>query len=271
MMLTKYAAAGFALATVVWVGSSRGTPHKSGNHRPAKTQDHWTWHGNLAAGKTIEIRGVNGTVSAEAATGSDVEVIADKHARRDDPDDVRIEVVESDVGVTICAVYPGTNNRCEPGGGRMNVRNNDVEVDFTVRVPRGVAFEGYTVNGDVEAAALSGPASVATVNGSARLETSSGEAKARTVNGGVTAVVRSLEGTGSLDFETVNGSVTLSLPSGLNANLDAETVNGSITSDFPIQVQGRMTPRRLAGLIGTGGRDLHIRTVNGSVRVRRLP
>ncbi len=78
------------------------------------------------------------------------------------------------------------------------------------------------------------------------------------------------DGTGPLNFETVNGSVTVTLPGGLNADFSAETVNGSITTDFPIQVQGRMTPRSLRGQIGSGGRELHVETVNGSVRLRRV-
>ena len=59
--------------------------------------------------------------------------------------------------------------------------------------------------------------------------------------------------------------------SGLSANLDARTVNGSIESDFPITVSGRMNPRELHGQIGQGGRSLDVETVNGSIRVRRLP
>lgn len=261
----NYALLGFATATIVYAA----TPHTGGAAR--QDQDRWTWRGRVAAGKVLEIRGVNGSVTAERASGNEIEVIADKHGRRDDPADVTIEVVESDGGVTICAVYPGRRNRCQPGGGNMSVNNNDVQVDFRVRVPAGVAFEGYTVNGDVEAMGLTGPATVETVNGSARVETESGEARARTVNGSIVATVRSLEGRGSLSFHTVNGGITLTLPNGLNAELEAETVNGSITTDFPVQVMGRMTPRRMNGRIGTGGRLLRLETVNGSIRLRRLP
>src|SRR5256886_2960240 len=44
-------------------------------------------------------------------------------------------------------------NTCEAGdGGHMNVRDNDVTVDFTVRVPAGVRVLGETVNGEGDAA-----------------------------------------------------------------------------------------------------------------------
>ncbi|HET7380207.1 MAG TPA: hypothetical protein VFJ24_09225, partial [Gaiellales bacterium] len=80
-------------------------------------QGEFHWKGRIAAGKTIEIKGVNGDVSAVAGSG-DVEVTAVKHARRSDPDEVKIEVVPSEDGVTICAVYPSDGRRentCEPG------------------------------------------------------------------------------------------------------------------------------------------------------------
>ena len=235
----------------------------------AQDANHWSWHGVVAQGKTVEIRGVNGSIRAEASTGTEVEVTADKHGRDDDPASVRIEAVPHEGGVTICAVYPGRNNECRPGGGHMSVHDNDVEVQFVARIPAGVAFEGDNVNGGVEAAGLTARTDLNTVNGSVTLETASGEASGETVNGGVRATVRGT-GQGRLSFETVNGSIDLSLASGLAADFSAETVNGSIESDFPITLTGRINPRHLEGCIGQGGRTLRLRTVNGGIRVHSL-
>ncbi len=125
--------------------------------RGAAAQNEFHWKRKLAAGKAIEIKGVNGDVRAVAGSG-EVDVTALKHGRRSDPDEVKIAVVEHEDGVTICAVYPSDGRRentCEPGeGGHMSTRDNDVQVDFTVRVPAGVRFVGKTVNGAVEAANL---------------------------------------------------------------------------------------------------------------------
>ena len=127
---------------------------------PAAAQD-FTWSGAIPQGRAVEIKGVNGDVRAEPSGSNQVEVVAVKSARRDDPASVRIQVVPHDGGVTICAVYPTREgarpNECAPGdGGRNNVQNNDVTVRFTVRVPAGVTFIGKTVNGDVEATRLNG-------------------------------------------------------------------------------------------------------------------
>src|SRR5438046_6608556 len=97
--------------------------------RPAAAQGEFHWKGQLAAGKAIEIKGVNGDVSAVAGSG-DVEVTAVKHAHRSDPDEVKIAVVEHPDGVTICAVYPSDGRRentCEAGDhGHMSTHDNDV-------------------------------------------------------------------------------------------------------------------------------------------------
>jgi hypothetical protein len=233
----------------------------------------FTWRGTVLQSNTIEIKGVNGDVTAEPAAGGEVEVSATRRGRRSNPEDVRIEVVQHGDGVTICAVYPskdsGRPNECKPGSeGRMNVQNNDVTVSFTVHVPAGVRFVGKTVNGDVDAQRLGGPVALNTVNGSATFSTSSyGEAS--TVNGSIRGTLGAAGWNDGLEFHTVNGSITLDLPSDTSADVHASTVNGEISTDFPITVTGRMSRRQLTGTIGGGGRKLDLETVNGSVRLRR--
>jgi DUF4097 and DUF4098 domain-containing protein YvlB len=188
---------------------------------------------------------------------------------------VEIRVVEHADGVTVCAVYPSDNpsepNECRPGqGGRMNTRNNDVRVDFTVHVPSGVRFIGRTVNGEVRAVSLGSDVAAYTVNGSIQVS-AGGQAQAQTVNGSVTASMAAMSWSQPLKFETVNGSITVEIPAGTNTQFQAETVNGQISTDFPLTVQGRINPKHIAGTIGSGGRALLLKTVNGSIQLRRKP
>jgi putative adhesin len=236
-----------------------------------RTQE-FRWKGKLAAGKAIEVKGVNGDVAAVAASGSEAEVTAVKRAKRSDPDEVKIEVVEHEGGVTICAVYPSAGrrpNECKPDeGDHMNTHDNDVSVAFTVHVPAGVRFVGRTVNGGVEAAKLAGDVQAFTVNGSIHISTS-GSAEARTVNGSIVAAMGRATWSDEVEFRTVNGGITLDLPSSLSAVVRAETVNGDIVTDFPLTVTGRLGPRRVTGTIGGGGRQLALSTVNGNIRLRK--
>src|SRR5437899_12701052 len=227
--------------------------------RAAAAQGEFHWNGKVAPGKSIEIKGVNGDVRAVASSGGgDVEVTAVKHAHRSDPDDVKIEVVPHEDGVTICAVYPGDGRRentCDAGrGGQRNVRTNDVTVDFTVRVPAGVRFVGKTVNGDVAAADLSGDVEANTVNGSIRISTS-GSAEAQTVNGSIEASFGRATWSDALEFRTVNGPITLNPPTGLSTEVRASTVNGDIQTDFPLMVTARARPPTLRGPLRRRGRQ----------------
>lgn len=232
------------------------------------------WTGRVATGKTLEVKGVNGWIRATAASGNQIEVTAVKRAQRSDPEEVKVEVLEHGGGVTICAVYPTPSrsrheNSCGAGDdGHMNTEDNDVKVDFTVRVPAGVEFMGHTVNGDVEADGLTADAHVATVNGDVNV-TTRGKAEASTVNGSITATVGRADWEGELSFSTVNGSITLYLPDNLSTEVEASTVNGDLITDFPLTVSGRFGPRRMRGTIGQGGRSLELSSVNGSIKLKK--
>jgi len=251
----------------------------------------WSWHGAVAAGRTLEIRGVMGFIRAELASGREVEVTARKHAEDSDINEVRIEVVQEGGDVTICAVYPGWGNSCERGGGENHMRrHNDVHVDFTVRVPAGVNFHGAAVSGDVTATgltgtveltsvsgnvsgtALTGRADLNSVSGDVELETASGEASGRSVSGEVRATVRG-SATAPLRFSSVSGNLTISLPRDLGADIEMSTVSGEISSDFPLTLGagGRMRRSHMRARIGAGGRTLSLGTVSGDVQLRTLP
>jgi len=241
--------------------------------RPAAAQGtDWNWKGAVASGKTIEIKGVNGDVRATAVSGSEVVVTAVKKGRKSDPASVSIEVVKSDAGVTICAVYPGSGKRANTCGagdeGHISTNDNDVSVTFTVQVPAGVKFAGNTVNGSVSVDGLGADATVSTVNGDVRV-VAAGVVRANTVNGSVNVSMGKANWTGTVDLSTVNGSIHATLPPGFNAVVSGKTVNGSIESEFPLTVQGKFGPRSITGTIGSGGRTLNLETVNGSITLSK--
>lgn len=260
-----------ALGDVEWEASGREGDRRDDAGTAPRAQEEFRWTGRVDAGDILEIKGVNGPISARAASGDEIEVVAMKRGRRNDPEEVRIEVVEHSGGVTLCAVYPTPrgkrDNECGVGSeGRNSTENNDVQVEWEVRVPQDVRFRGRTVNGDVEAMDLGRDVDVATVNGDIELSTT-GFAEARTVNGSIRA---RMEGDPSEDvsFETVNGSIELDVDEGLDADLDASWLNGDLETDLPFQIQGRMGRRSAEGRLGDGGPRMTLKTVNGSIRIR---
>lgn len=232
--------------------------------------EEFNWEGQIIPGQAIEIKGVNGAVQAFPSQTGQVEVTAVKTGRSDDPESVRIEVVPHGEGVTICAVYPGPRNRCEPGnGGNLGAKSNDVEVDFTVKVPSGVNFIGRTVNGNVSASELDADGTGYTVNGNVEISCN-GFARARTVNGSVFASMNSMDWEDQLELETVNGSVSVTLPADASANLKANLLNGEIDSEFPLTVEGKWGPKHAVATLGSGGPELAIKTVNGNIKLVKM-
>lgn len=236
---------------------------------PARTSD-FRWQGRVPAGQTVEIKGVNGSIRATGAPGDQVEVVATRRGRRSAPETVQIKTLEHEGGITICALYPTSDgsraNECLPGDkGHIGSRNNDVSVEFVVKVPAGVRFVARTVNGAIDASGLTADTEAETVNGSVTVQTS-GTARAETVNGSVQASMGRADWTSELAIKTVNGSIEVTLPASASTTVDAETVNGRIESEFAVD-GGRATKRRLTGTIGGGGRGLALETVNGSIHI----
>jgi DUF4097 and DUF4098 domain-containing protein YvlB len=226
------------------------------------------WSGQVAQGDQIEIKGVNGDILAGPTSGNSVIVTVTKRGNTSDPNEVDIEVITHDGGVTICAMYPDIPgepaNECGPGTeGRMNTRDNDVEVRFQVAVPEGVGFTAYVVNGSVTATDLESDVTAYTVNGSVDISTSL-HATAGSVNGSIDATIGIRDLDYDLTYATVNGDVRLRVPTDMNADVQLQTVNGSVTAEMAFTV---VSPGDIRGVLGLGGRRLVMTTVNGSLEL----
>lgn len=251
-----------------WVGVAcalavGGTAARAGEFAPQP----FDWSGPIAAGQRLDVSGVNGGIVVVAGEGRELKVHAVRTGRKHDPADVRVEVNTTAKGVQVCTVYPGGRG-CDRGLPGLNARDNDVQVDYRIVVPSGVRLELATVNGNVEVKSVDGVVKATTVNGNCTIATrSSGEAT--TVNGSVDARIGRLAADDRLEFSSVNGSVTVSLPANVSAGVDATTLNGSIQTDFPLQASHGFGPRSLRGTLGRGGARVKLSSVNGSIRLQR--
>lgn len=256
-----------------------------------RDSDTWRWDGRVEAGKWMNIFNVNGSVDFTPSEDNSVHVLAEKRTREGrETDDIHYEVVQAGGNVTICAIW-NDNSRCEDGGVESfhNRGNNDnhTSVKFTVRVPRSVKVGAHSVNGGVSVSGVgaqvraesvnggvkvlntNGPVVAHTVNGGVDVSTAVGPVSAETVNGNVDARMAALQGDDDMDFKTVNGSVSITVPARFDATFRFDTVHGGIDSDFPMTMSGRWGPRHASGTIGNGGRDIRASSVNGSIELRR--
>jgi len=228
----------------------------------ASAQDRdFEWHGPVARGSFIEIRGINGNVRAVPSTSGEVEVEA-KVDGLDRTLSVQVHMMRQENGVTVCSVFPGEKICRAPGDSGPGAR-----VDFVVRVPEGVDFLGSTVNGGVEVESLRSDVQASTVNGQVRVSTT-GTLRAKTVNGSIDASLLKPFWSKPPELSTVNGGIRLVLPPCANAALQAATKNGKILTDF--NAKGKVTDHEVNGRIGAaGGGRLVLNTVNGIIQLKR--
>ncbi len=239
----------------------------------------FTWQGSVPAGRWIYVKNLNGPIRVERG-GDRVEVTAERRWGRDaDPRRVRFTAEKARDGqsMVFCALW-SESARCDEDGYSDGDRRRDwsddrddgwVSVEYTVRVPDGVKVDVRTVNGGVEVRGATAEVVARTTNGTVRAETLGGPVDARTTNGSIHASMRSVGDARDLEFRTTNGSVTVEMPSNLGAEVEMSTVNGRVHTEFPVTVSGRIDPRRLRATIGDGRRRVVLRTVNGSIDLRR--
>ncbi|MBA2707729.1 MAG: DUF4097 family beta strand repeat protein [Gemmatimonadaceae bacterium] len=250
----------------------------------------WTWDGRVEAGRWFRLSSVNGPVTIEPSSDNMVHVRAEKTVRRGNITDVAFQVVQSGGDVRVCALW--RRSVCEEDGMHSPRGNNDndrsdVKVRFIVRVPRGVRLQASTVNGSMSVRDMTADVLASSVNGGVQVRNAGGQVRATTVNGGVDVTTRtgpvtattvngdvdvrmeSLQSSGEMEFETVNGNVRVETPSTLDANVSLETMHGTLLTDYPLQIQGRFGPKSASGTVGRGGRVIKLTTLNGNVELRK--
>jgi len=214
----------------------------------------------LAANGTFALGNINGTVKITGWDQNMVQVDAVKSA--DDPDylrQMRIDVAASPNVVEVKTRYPEGYHSGHGGG-----------VEYTISIPRGARIRKVElVNGKLVIEGVRAEINASIVNGSVTANGSAANLKLSSVNGPVSAQIAAL---GNLtDINSVNGPITLTIPSDSNAQFKASTVSGNIKTEFGIYVRhARYGPGASADAqIGQGGNRLELDTVNGGIHLQR--
>ncbi|WP_435334930.1 DUF4097 family beta strand repeat-containing protein [Haloarchaeobius sp. TZWWS8] len=232
--------------------------------------------------RRLAVESVNGHVTISPADGDDVTLEATMTTRSGRKQLDRLEVTSTvrDGRLTVRA------------GPREGVTTVQARADLDIGVPSGVEVESVeTANGDVTVSDVSGDLAVQNANGTisvngvdgyvsleaanGRIESSgcTGIDVAETANGDVDVEVRRLRR--SAEVSAANGSVTVRLVDGLDADVLAETVLGSITvDDVPLDVtsesnRGFLPGHAIVATVGNGGYTLEAEAVTGNVVLTR--
>ena len=217
----------------------------------------------------VSLENINGDVQIKVWDRAAVQVDAVKRAyRKDRLAEAQIEVNATEENIRIRTEYPDETQNFRSGQGRYD---NPATVDYTLTVPRKAALESIElVNGSCDIDGVEGNVKASSINGRLNARGLMGEARLSTINGPLNANFNQLDESKAISLGSVNGNVTIVIPSNSNASIKAGTVHGGISSDFALKVKdGEYVGHSMDGQIGTGGPKIKLGNVNGGIKVSR--
>lgn len=239
-----------------------------------KAEETWSRTYKVAANGRFELINVNGRITAEPADGTEL-VVEGRKTAKGRSDEAAKELLAK---LEIREEVGDSTIRVESRPPRLNGFSGH-QIEWTVKVPKGVILDVRTVNGGVRLNDLSNEIHAKTTNGGVKGENIDAILiEASAVNGGVEFNLgAALEASDSIELETVNGGVKLGVTSDSKATIAARCVNGGvrvenleIARDNDSDSNDYERKRRLNGTMNGGGAKINLSTTNGGVELSRV-
>ena len=255
---------------------------------------------SVAGKPDVTLATFNGSIEIRPWDRQEVQVIVEKRASsKESADEIEIHTEQQanrivvDIKVPRHEGYLHVHHRSAklivsmPAASDVLAKSGDGAIDV-----EGIAgrIELRSGDGSIRARRLDGDINVHTGDGSIRLESMNGALRVNTGDGGIVAdgtftSVRARSGDGSVriaaepgstlngdwDISTGDGTVTLAVPDGFNAEIDAHTGDGRIhLQDLTLtNVTGRIGRNSVRGRLGEGGSIVRVRSGDGSITLKR--
>src|SRR5262245_6829445 len=245
------------------VGSAAPSIDFAGEGEEFREEFHQTYP--LSATGRVALENINGSVQIKVWDRAAVQVDAVKRANRKERlAEAKIDVNASEESIRIRTEYPDWNQN-----NRSDRWDNPASIDYTLTVPRKVALESIElINGSLDIDGVEGNVKGSSINGRVTARGLMGETKLSTINGSLQANFTQLDQVKGVYLQSVNGNLTLIIPSDANCQVRASTVHGGISNDFGLQVRdGEYVGHDLDGQIGSGGPRIKLGNVNGAIRI----
>ncbi len=253
----------YLLAAMIALAGCYGRERSASNASRATITRNWPATG-IAQVKVVE---VEGNISVEASSGNEISLLATAKG------DLEVKKGQENDGLFETTLIGDTlrigRREKERNGFRFFWDEDEVQIDYVLRVPATVSLSVMTVNGKIATKGVDGDMKATTVNGPIEIETAGTHAlQATTVNGRVRAkFTRDFQGA---RFKTVNGGVLATLPSSASFAVNLSQVYGDFEASFPLSINSNPGSRRVSGDVNGGAHELKIVTVNGDVELARL-
>ncbi|MFN0103803.1 MAG: hypothetical protein ACKV2U_17185 [Bryobacteraceae bacterium] len=224
----------------------------------------------------VKVSTVNGSIQVKAHNGKDVLIDMDEAGPR-------------------TQLAPNGMKQILSGSGGVNVEeeNNVVTVkphhgngSYVVLVPEKSSVHIKSVNArELRIEGVEGEINAETVNGSIVIVDASGPVVAHSLNGRLTANLKQVPAGKPMSFSTLNGRIDVTLPPSAKADLKINNQRGETYSDFDLDVKTSVSrkesgrgdgpkyrlnlERTIVGQINGGGPEISMRSMNGSIYIRK--
>lgn len=260
--------------------------------RDYKVEDRSPVNHTFSSDKKLDVDVISGSVEIIGDGGNSIRVTGERVIHAADQqqvakakqDDV-LDMNEKDGTAQIYENGPfrnGNNHSSENHGFHEGSdRDYNVNWNLTVHVPRETALHLRDVNGSIKTQDTHGAFDISAVNGSVTGTNIAGSGSISTVNGPTVITFRENPKSDS-SFKSVNGKVDVTYQPNLAAEFDLKTVNGGMFTDFESVAlassgdasskNGKFVYKSHGNSrirIGSGGPQIRMETVNGSIQIRK--
>jgi Putative adhesin len=229
----------------------------------------------LKSGQRLSVSNIDGNVTVTQGRGQSAEIVAHKIVHKGNGDLVKAVLEETSNGYRVCTVYlhdtkddSGCNRKNNSHDGWRERDPLDVDMQYDIKLPAGVAITVNTVDGSIDARGLDTPATLRSVDGDITFDGVAPESL-NTVDGKIVGTVTNSDWTHAMTVRTVDGRIELTLPAAISMKVSGHTVDGKIDSDFPVTISGKWGPQSFRGEVGGGrGPTVELSSVDGDIRLR---
>lgn len=220
----------------------------------------------LQPGGTLKLKNFSGEVRIAASDRNEVVIHAVRRAPRERLDRITLDIQSSESTVTIEA------NRKESSWlNWSHSKNNVVETDFEIQVPRKTNLEVAVFSSPVNVTDVEGRHDIHSFSSNLRLQNLAGPIRVKTFSGDIEIWLARSEARPRLEIDTFSGDVDVRMPETAQARVAFRSFSGDLESDMPLTLRSKTRRTLVAELNGGGGgtESLRFKTFSGDVRIRR--
>jgi len=218
----------------------------------------------MEPGGTLRLKSFSGRVTITASDRPEVVIDAVRHGTRAQLDRIKLDIHADGSSVVVVDA-----NRRDRSWFELSGRNNVVDTDLDVKVPRRTNLDVSVFSAPVTVEGVEGSHKVHGFSSRLSLSDVVGPIQAHTFSGAVVIREKSWEPNQTIDVDTFSGNVELHIPESARGTVTFNSFSGRLNSEVPLTLHSSRG-RNLRAELGSGGNGtLRFKTFSGSVRIDR--